>query len=56
MQRETEKTKNYGFWKRVKYILSNWDFTVVLMTMTCFYLIVSGIQYWFTDYLVSVLG
>ena len=56
MQKEEEKTGNYSFWRRIGYILTRWDFVVILITLTCFYLISAVIHYWLTDYLVSVLG
>ena len=55
MQKEEEKTDDYGFWRKIGYILTRWDFVAILLTLTCFYLIIAGIQYWLTDYFVSVL-
>ena len=55
MQKEEEKTDGYGFWRKIGFILTKWDFVAMLLTLTCFYLIIAGIQYWLTDYLVSVL-
>ena len=42
--------------QQICYILTKFDFMAILVTLTGLYLIISGIQYWITDYVQSVLG
>ena len=56
MRQLSVKTQNYSMRQKLCYIISNGGYMSVLVTLTALYLIISGIQYWITDYVVSVLG
>ena len=56
MDAETARTANYTMRQQICYILTTFDFMGILVTLTTLYLIISGIQYWITDYVQSVLG
>ena len=52
----TQKTANYSLRQKMCFILSSGGYMAVMVTLTALYLIISGIQYWITDYVISVLG
>jgi len=56
MRVESVKTANYSFRQNLSYLLCRGDFMSVLFTLTTLFLVMSGLQYWITDYVVSVLG
>lgn len=56
MRVETAKTENYTFCQQVCYMLTCGSFLGSLVTLTTLFLVISGLQYWITDYVVSVLG
>lgn len=53
---ETEKTKDLDFKGRLCYILSRFDFMIFVFVMTCLFVVVTGIQFWMTNYLITVMG
>lgn len=55
MKREANKTRKYSFGQIICYLLGNWDYVVTTLSLTFIYLIVSGLQYWITDYVQKVL-
>ena len=55
MKREANKTRKYSFVQIICYLLGNWDYVVTTLSLTFIYLIVSGLQYWITDYVQKVL-
>ena len=55
MNAESIKTENYTFRQKFCYLMCRADYTSVLFTLTLLFLVISGIQYWITDYVVSVL-
>ena len=56
MKVESENTINFTFWKNIWYLLKQTDFMSALVTLVLLFLVISGLQYWITDYVVSVLG
>ena len=56
MKEESDKVGNYSTCQQLCYILTKCDYLNVLICLTALYLIMSGIQYWITDYVISVLG
>ena len=55
MNAESIKTESYTFRQKFCYLMCRADYTSVLFTLTLLFLVISGIQYWITDYVVSVL-
>jgi len=55
MENEQNKTKEYSFWKKILYVITNARFITSLLTITFIYLISSGLQYWITDYAINVV-
>ena len=55
MEKESEKTADYSTRKQICYILSTCDYIAALVSITSLYFVMSGIQYWITDYIVTVL-
>ena len=55
MEKEAEKTADYTTRKQICYILSTCDYIAALVSITSLYFVMSGIQYWITDYIVTVL-
>ena len=53
---ETEKTRHMDFTARLWYLLKNVEFLTYNFTMTCLFVVVTGIQFWITDYFINVLG
>jgi hypothetical protein len=56
MKAETKKTANYDFWGRIRYCVTQLDFVIAMMSITSLFVVITGIQFWCTDYFVSVLG
>lgn len=56
MKDATEKTANYSFGQKICYILSNGSYMATVVTLTGLFLVISGVQYWITDYIQTVLG
>jgi len=40
------------FKQRLWYILTRGDYVVYMATMTCLFVVVTGIQFWITDYFI----
>ena len=55
LQREAEVVKDYTMRQRICYILSSFDFMLYNAGMTSMFIVVTGIQYWCTDYFLIVL-
>ena len=43
------------FIERLKQLAGNWPFINICMGLTAIYFIVTGIQYWISDYLITTL-
>jgi hypothetical protein len=56
MKAETKKTADYDFWGRIRYCVSEVDFDIAMLSITSLFVVITGIQFWCTDYFVSVLG
>jgi MFS family permease len=56
MEAETIKTAEYDFWGRIRYCVTEVDFVLAMMSITSLFVVITGIQFWCTDYFVSVLG
>jgi hypothetical protein len=56
MDLEDAKTANYSFREKVMHCLTTVEFVVIMASITCLFVIVTGIQFWITDYMTSVLG
>ena len=55
MHVEAQKTEDYSTCQQVCYALTSYNYVAALVTLTCIFLVISGIQFWITDYVVSVL-
>ena len=44
------------FKERLKYIMTRWNFVIYMAVMTCMFVTVTGVNFWFTDYYIQVLG
>ena len=53
---EIVKTKDMDFKQRLWYILTRFDYMVFMFCMTCLFVVVTGIQFWITDYFIIVMG
>ena len=45
-----------NFKQRLWYILTRWDFINYMFCMTCLFVVVTGIQFWITDYMIQVMS
>ena len=36
--------------------MTRWDYVIFMFTMTCIFVVVTGIQFWITDYFIVVMG
>ncbi|CDW89605.1 major facilitator superfamily protein [Stylonychia lemnae] len=59
-QRELRKAQkmveNYTLKQKIMYLLTNFNFMLLLLAMTGVYFVTTGIQFWITDYFMNVLG
>ena len=60
MDREMRKTaklvENYTLKQKIFFLLTNFNFMMLLLAMTGVYFVTTGIQFWITDYFMTVLG
>ena len=48
--------ENYTIKQKVIFLLTNFNFMVLLIALTGIYYLTTGIQFWITDYFIIVLG
>lgn len=48
--------QNYTFWQQLWFVLTNGSFMLIMVGLTSLFLVISGIQFWFTSYLEEVIG
>ena len=56
MDREQERTENFTFEQKVRYVLTQPNYLLYNASITCLFITVTAIQFWMTDYMVQVLG
>lgn len=56
MDMEGQRTQDMTFKERLKYIMTRWNFVIYMAVMTCMFVTVTGVNFWFTDYYIQVLG
>ena len=56
LQEQDEMIKDYTFWQQIKFVLSQGDFVLLMIGLTSLFLVISGVQFWFTSYLEEVIG
>jgi len=56
IEEEQERTQNFKFEQKIKYVLTQPDYMLNLASITCLFITVTAIQFWMTDYMVQVLG
>ena len=55
LKRLSDKEKEFrglSFGQQVKYVLGTTDYTIMMLGMTSLFMVISGIQFWITDYMV----
>jgi len=48
--------ENYTIRQKIVFLLTNFNFMVLLIALTGIYYLTTGIQFWVTDYFIIVLG
>ncbi len=56
MMKKDRELINEGAMQKLWYLLKNFEFMALLISLTSVYFITTGIQFWVTDYWVQVLG
>jgi sugar phosphate permease len=56
MRKVAKMVENYTIKQKVIFLLTNFNFMVLLIALTGIYYLTTGIQFWITDYLIIVLG
>lgn len=55
IQAEEIRTKNFSFYERVGYILSNSSYLLLMLSITSLFVVMTGIQFWCTDFFISIM-
>lgn len=53
--KELSRTKDFHLQQKFKYVLTNPDYVLNMLSITCLFLTVTAIQFWMTDYMVQVM-
>lgn len=56
MEKELKRTELFTINEKFIYVLSQANFVLTLLAITCLFVTVTAVQFWMTDYMVSVLG
>lgn len=53
---EQQLTADFSFEQKLKYVLRSTDYLLLLLGITCLFITVTAVQFWMTDYMVTVHG
>ena len=56
MNAEQERTNDFSFWQRVLYIFCKPNYLLMMFSITCLFVVSTGINFWITDFFISVLN
>jgi hypothetical protein len=56
LKKAAKLVENYTLKQKIWYLLTNFNFMLLLLAMTGIYFVTTGIQFWITDYFMVVLG
>lgn len=56
MMKLNKIVENYTIKQKIIFLFTNFNFMILLLSLTGVYYVTTGIQFWITDYFVTVLG